>query len=119
MKPRHLLAEGELSSEPVRGERLRTIIIPFIIFTAIWGSTWIVIRGQLGMVPPQWSVAYRFAIAAVAMAIVAGGKGDSLRLDCTGLAGGLVLGVFPVCGDLNRGFVGGRDITIRGGGTGV
>ena len=44
------------------------IILPFIIFTCIWGSTWIVIRDQLGLVPPQWSVAYRFIIAAAAMA---------------------------------------------------
>ena len=45
-------------------EGLDAVALPFVIFTAIWGSTWIVIRGQLGVVPPQWSVAYRFAIAA-------------------------------------------------------
>ena len=53
----------------------REVTLPFIIFTAIWGSTWIVIRDQLGAVPPQWSVAYRFVIAAVAMALVAKWKG--------------------------------------------
>ena len=58
----------------------RSVTLPFIVFTAIWGSTWIVIRGQLGVVPPEWSVTYRFAIAAVAMAAVALLKGDSLRL---------------------------------------
>ena len=42
------------------------ILVPFAIFTLIWGSTWIVIRDQLGTVPPQWSVAYRFVIAAAA-----------------------------------------------------
>ena len=73
------LSKGDV--DPAHGDRLRSVVIPFIIFTAIWGSTWIVIRGQLGPVPPQWSVAYRFAIAAVAMAIVAVVKGDSLRLD--------------------------------------
>ena len=56
------------------------VTLPFIIFTAIWGSTWIVIRDQLGTVPPQWSVAYRFIIAAIAMALVAKWKGESLRL---------------------------------------
>lgn len=59
--------------------RWRTIVIPFVVFTAIWGSTWIVIRGQLGPVAPQWSVTYRFAIAAVAMALVAAVQGHSLR----------------------------------------
>ncbi len=31
----------------------------------IWGSTWFIIRFQLGVVAPQVSVAYRFAIAAL------------------------------------------------------
>ena len=62
------------------GSNFRTVTLPFIIFTGIWGSTWIVIRGQLGVVPPEWSVAYRFAIAAIAMALVALLNGDSLRL---------------------------------------
>ena len=58
----------------------RAIILSFIIFTLIWGSTWIVIRGQIGTVPPQWSVAYRFIIAAVAMALVARARGHGLRV---------------------------------------
>jgi drug/metabolite transporter (DMT)-like permease len=67
------LAEADASS-------FRSVTLPFIIFTTIWGSTWIVIRGQLGVVPPEWSVAYRFAIAAAAMAAVALLKGYSLML---------------------------------------
>lgn len=43
------------------------IFIPFIVATVIWGSTWIVIRDQLGVVPPSWSVTYRFAIAAAGL----------------------------------------------------
>lgn len=70
-----------------------SIIIPFIIFTLVWGSTWIVIRDQIGGVPPQWSVAYRFTIAAVAMALVARFKGQSLRLDRGGMIAALVLGI--------------------------
>jgi hypothetical protein len=48
-----------------------SVLIPFVIFTLVWSSTWIVIRDQLGVVAPQWSVAYRFVIAAAAMAAVA------------------------------------------------
>ena len=55
-----------------------SIVVPFIIFTLIWGSTWIVIRDQLGVVPSQWSVAYRFLIAAAAMALVARWQGHRL-----------------------------------------
>jgi len=39
------------------GETKAAILVPFAIFTIIWGTTWIVIRDQLGTVPPQWSVA--------------------------------------------------------------
>ena len=76
---------------------LRTVVLPFIIFTAIWGSTWIVIRGQLGTVAPQWSVAYRFIISAVAMAIVAWFKGEDLRLGRKGLLAAAFLGFTQFC----------------------
>lgn len=41
--------------------------LPFWICTLIWGTTWIVIRDQLGVVPPSWSIAYRFGVAALTM----------------------------------------------------
>jgi len=69
-----------------------SIVIPFVIFTGVWGSTWIIIRDQIGTVPPQWSVAYRFAIAAVAMALVAKWKGQPLKLDRGGMFAALILG---------------------------
>jgi drug/metabolite transporter (DMT)-like permease len=47
------------------------VLIPFIVATIIWGTTWIVIRDQLGPVPPTWSVTYRFAAGAIAMFIYA------------------------------------------------
>jgi drug/metabolite transporter (DMT)-like permease len=56
------------------------VILPFITFTLIWGSTWIVIRDQLGVVPAPWSIAYRFMIAAAAMALWAQLKHGSLRI---------------------------------------
>src|SRR4051812_49468489 len=111
MKPRHLLADGELSSEPVRGERLRAIVIPFIIFTAIWGSTWIVIRGQLGTVAPQWSVTYRFTIAAIAMAVIAMLKGQSLRLGRGALVAAMLLGFTQFCLNFNAVYLAERHIT--------
>ena len=43
------------------------VLLPFLFITLIWGSTWIVITGQLGVVPPSWSVAYRFFVGAAAM----------------------------------------------------
>ena len=37
----------------------------FVISTSIWGSTWLAIKFQLGEVAPEWSVAVRFALAAL------------------------------------------------------
>src|SRR5690606_38275180 len=41
---------------PVSSFRDPRVLIPFIVITLIWGSTWLVITGQLGTVPPLWSV---------------------------------------------------------------
>ena len=43
------------------------ILIPFLLITLIWSSTWIVIKDQLGTVPAVWSVTYRFLIASAAL----------------------------------------------------
>jgi drug/metabolite transporter (DMT)-like permease len=56
------------------------VLIPFIVITIIWGSTWIVIKDQLGVVPPTWSVTYRYLIAAAAMFAFAVSTGASLRI---------------------------------------
>jgi drug/metabolite transporter (DMT)-like permease len=94
-----------------RGTAFRTITLPFIVFTAIWGSTWIVIRGQLGTVPPQWSVAYRFTIAAVAMALIAAAKGDGLRLGRGGLTAAIFLGFTQFCINFDAVYLAERHIT--------
>lgn len=56
-----------MSEAPLPGRVRAHVLVPFIIVTLIWGSTWLVIRDQLGVVPPSWSVTYRFATASVAM----------------------------------------------------
>ena len=89
----------------------RSIIVPFIIFTLIWGSTWLVIRGQIGTVAPQWSVTYRFAIAAIAMAAVARWKGQSLRPNPPMLIAATILGVSQFCINFNCVYVAERYIT--------
>jgi drug/metabolite transporter (DMT)-like permease len=89
----------------------RSVALPFAIFTAIWGSTWIVIRGQLVGVPPTWSVTYRFAIAAVAMAAVAAWKGQSLRLGKGAIAPALFLGFMQFCVNLDAVYLAERHIT--------
>ena len=70
------------------------ILVPFILITLIWSSTWIVIKDQLGDVPPVWSVSYRFWIAGAAMMAIAALRGESLRLGKGGHVLATVLGTF-------------------------
>ena len=51
----------------------------YLITTLIWGSTWLVIKFQLGLVPPVVSVAWRFALAELMLAAYALVRGRSLR----------------------------------------
>ena len=51
----------------------------FLTATAVWGSTWLAIKYQLGVVAPEWSVAYRFALAAALLALWCVATGRSLR----------------------------------------
>ena len=88
-----------------------SVVIPFIIFTGIWGSTWIVIRDQLGAVPAHWSITYRFLIAAAAMAVVAMVKGESLRLGPRGLIAAGILGLLQFVINFNAVYLAEHHIT--------
>jgi drug/metabolite transporter (DMT)-like permease len=87
---------------PPNSTRL-AILIPFAIVTIIWGSTWIVITSQLGVVPPTWSVTYRFVIGGIAMLIWAAATRQSLRIDARGIGFAALLGLFQFA--LNFNFV--------------
>ncbi|MEO7277675.1 MAG: EamA family transporter, partial [Sphingomicrobium sp.] len=89
----------------------RTIILPFMTFTTIWGTTWIVIRDQLGPVPAQWSIAYRFFIAGAAMAALTLAKGQSLRLGPGGATAALTLGILQFVLNFNAVYLAERHIT--------
>lgn len=109
MKPRQGLDNLQLHAEPHVGAA--PVVIPFVIFTAIWGSTWIVIRSQLGIVPPQWSVTYRFVLAALAMAGIAAFKKEPLNLGKKGAVAALFLGFTQFCVNFNAVYLAERHIT--------
>ena len=79
------------------------VLVPFLIVSLIWGSTWLVIRDQLGMVPSSWSVTYRFAIAALGMFVLALIMRQPLRIDRAILPWTILLGLLQFC--LNFNFV--------------
>lgn len=62
------------------GFRDPKILLSFAAIVLIWGSTWIVIKDQLGTVPPTWSVTYRFVIACAAMFAYARWTGARLAM---------------------------------------
>ena len=110
MKLHRALDFGELHSGPALGPA-PSVVIPFIVFTAIWGSTWIVIKSQLGIVPPQWSVTYRFVVAAIAMAGVAVFKGERLRLGRKSFLAAVFLGFMQFSVNFNAVYLAERHIT--------
>lgn len=69
------------------------VVLPFIIVTLIWSSTWIVIRDQLAAVPPSWSVSYRFLLAGFCMGLFALFRGVPLRLPPRGILFAAMLGL--------------------------
>lgn len=68
------------------------IILSFLGLSLIWGSTWIVIKDQLGIVPPIWSISYRFIAATLAMFALAALRGQPLTLSGRGHLWALALG---------------------------
>ncbi|MCW5874180.1 MAG: EamA family transporter [Anaerolineales bacterium] len=51
----------------------------YVIPVLIWGSTWLAIKFQLGTVPPELSVAYRFLLAALILFVYSKWRGLNLR----------------------------------------
>ena len=95
----------------VDGQPVGGVLLPFTIFTLIWGSTWIVIRDQLGTVPPQWSVTYRFVIAAAAMFAIAIARKSPLRLERRDWWLVAAVGLFQFCVNFNAVYVAEHFIT--------
>ncbi len=80
-------------TQPLDSVPLR-VILPFIIVTLIWGSTWLVIRDQLGVVPTEWSICYRFSSGGLAMLAYAAATRARLLLRWPQLGFAALVGFF-------------------------
>jgi drug/metabolite transporter (DMT)-like permease len=69
----------------------------FAIVSLIWGSTWLVIKDQIGFGAPGWIVTLRFAIAAAGMAALAWARGESLVMPRRAVAMAGVVGLLQFC----------------------
>lgn len=75
----------------------------FLAVVLIWGTTWIVIKDQLDVVNPSWSVTYRFALAGVLLMGWCRWRGIPLALPLPALLFASLLGLFQFV--LNFNFV--------------
>jgi drug/metabolite transporter (DMT)-like permease len=86
---------------PVEGILLPAMRVPtwqlFAAAVAIWGTTWLAITFQLGAVPPEASVAWRFALAALLAAGICRARGHPLRLPAGTHPTLALLGLFMFC----------------------
>jgi drug/metabolite transporter (DMT)-like permease len=64
---------------------------------AIWGSTFLVIRHQIDLIPPETAVAWRMGVAALLIAAWCAARGESLRLAPRAAAWVLAHGVLLYC----------------------
>jgi len=87
------------------------VVLPFAAVTLIWGTTWYVIKTQLGVVPPQWSVTYRFAVASLLMFGACIVMRRTLRFPLSAHGFFLLLGLFQFAGNFNFVYQASRSIT--------
>ena len=105
-----------VSTSDQAGFRDPKVLVPFLLITLIWGSTWIVIKDQLGegaaiAVPHVWSVSYRFFIAGAAMMAIAWWRGEGIGLGRGGHVLAVVLGTFQFVVNYNFVYASERYIT--------
>ena len=84
------------------GFRDPRVLVPFLLVTLIWSSTWIVIKDQIAggegaSVPATWSVTYRYVIATAAMFAYALASRSTLNLGRSGHMLALLFGVPQFC----------------------
>lgn len=77
------------------------IALPFLLIALIWGSTWIVITGQIDGVPPAWSVAWRFVLATLGMFALAMATGSALAMPKRAHWLAAAVGLCQFCGNYN------------------
>jgi drug/metabolite transporter (DMT)-like permease len=105
------VTENLTGTRPLGASQRARVAVPFMVCTLVWSSTWLVIRYQLGIVPPSWSVAYRFIIACAAMMAYAGFTGARLRLTAREHGLAAVYGIAQYCLNYYFVYLGERAVT--------
>jgi drug/metabolite transporter (DMT)-like permease len=87
------------------------IALPFMAVTGIWGTTWYVITTQLGLVPAQWSVTYRFGLASLILFAASAVMGRRLSFPASAHRFFIVLGLFQFAMNFNFVYQAERHVT--------
>lgn len=74
-----------MSADPARPGSQGANIVAFVFLALVWGSTWLVIKDQISVVPPAWSVAWRFLLAGAVMLSLCLLRGERLGLPAPAL----------------------------------
>ena len=69
----------------------------FVLLALVWGSTWLVIKDQISVVPAAWSVVWRFGLATLAMLALTWWRKERLRLTRREQGLAAVLGFVQFC----------------------
>ena len=89
------------------------LMLAFAVVTLIWGSTWLIIKTQLGVVLTSWSVAWRFLAGGSLMLGVCQRTSKPMRLGWRGHGFALVIGMMQFV--LNYNFVYRAEETVTSG----
>ena len=71
--------------------------ILYLITVLVWGSTWLAIEYQLGVVEPEVSIAYRYAVAALVLFVWCRLRGLTLRFSAKDHVYFVLLGLLLFC----------------------
>ncbi len=78
-----------------------SVLVPFLLVSLIWGSTWLIIRDQISIVPSSWSVTYRFIVAAAGMFALGAVMKNSLYLSRSGHGMAMIIGAVQFAVNFN------------------
>ncbi len=101
----------DIVAAPQRRRVRPATVAQFVALTLIWGSTWLVIKGQLGVVPAPWSVSYRFLLGSLAITVLCLVLRKPLRLPAHGHALAAIVAVFQFMLNFNLVYEAERHVT--------
>ena len=83
---------------PVRAAIGRPVVadLSLLLVTAIWGTTFVIVKEALAVFPPYTYIAIRFTLATLTLALIAGGRLRTMRPDVA--RGAVLIGAFMFAG---------------------